>query len=104
MKGISDLKHRKLLAIALGIQGDVENVIDSEILCKLRGEFTDLNELHRQYKELLQQLEELVRDYEAKERTIRSEILSRALRKLAKNGQTGSDLRMFIASLNSCAH
>lgn len=104
MKGISDLKHQKLLAIALEIQGDVKHVIDSEVLRKLRGEFTNLNELYSQYRELLQQLEGLVRDYESKERAIRSKILSRSLRKLAKNGQTGADLRMVITSLNSCAH
>jgi DNA repair protein RadC len=104
MKGISNLKHQKLLAIALEIQGDVKHVIDSEVLRKLRGEFTNLNELYSQYRELLQQLEGLVRDYESKERAIRSKILSRSLRKLAKNGQTGADLRMVITSLNSCAH
>jgi len=103
MKGISDLKHRKLLAISLEIQGGVGS-IDSEVLYKLRTEFTNLNELYRQYLELLQHLEGLVRDYESKERTIRSEILSRSLRKLAKNGQTGADLRTIIISLNSCAH
>lgn len=104
MKGISDLKHRKLLAISLEIQGDVKHVVDSEVLYKLRREFTNLNELYRQYSELLQQLEGLVQDYETKERTIRSEILSRPLRKLAKNGKTGANLRMVITSLNSCAH
>ncbi|WP_104385575.1 hypothetical protein [Sphingobacterium sp. HMA12] len=104
MRGISDLKHRKLLAISLEIQGDVKHVVDSEVLYKLRREFTDLNELYRQYRELLQQLEGLVQDYETKERTIRSKILSRSLRKLAKTGQTGADLRMVITSLNSCAH
>lgn len=104
MKGISDLKHRKLLTISLEIQGDVKHVVDSEVLYKLRREFTNLDELYRQYRELLQQLEGLVQDYEMKERTIRSEILSRPLRKLAKNGQTGADLRMVITSLNSCAH
>ncbi|WP_333865451.1 hypothetical protein [Sphingobacterium sp.] len=104
MKGISNLKHRKLLAISLEIQGDAGNVIDSEMLYKVRTEFTDLNELYRQYLELLQQLEGLVREYESKERTIRSEILARSLRKLAKNGQTGAGLRKIIISLNSCAH
>ncbi|WP_313156251.1 hypothetical protein [Sphingobacterium multivorum] len=104
MKGISDFKHRKLLAISIEIQGDVVDIIDAEVISKLRGEFTNLNELYRQYRELLQQLERVVRDYETKERCIRSEILSRPLRKLAKNGQTGADLRMVINSLNSCAH
>ncbi|WP_294186739.1 hypothetical protein [uncultured Sphingobacterium sp.] len=104
MKGISDLKHRKLTTISLEIQGDVEHVIDSEVLYKLRAEFANLNELYRQYRELLKKLEGVVRDYESKERVIRSEILSRPLRKLAKNGQTGTDLREIISSLNSCAH
>ncbi|KKO92729.1 MULTISPECIES: hypothetical protein [Sphingobacterium] len=104
MRGISDLKHRKLLAISIKIQGEVVDVMDVEVLAKLRGEFANLNELYSQYRQLLQQLEGVVRDYETKERCIRSEILSRPLRKLAKNGQTGSSLRMVINSLNSCAH
>ncbi|WP_293886615.1 MULTISPECIES: hypothetical protein [unclassified Sphingobacterium] len=45
MRGISDLKHRKLLAISLEIQGDLKQVVDSEVLYKLRREFTNLNEL-----------------------------------------------------------
>ncbi|WP_343555774.1 hypothetical protein [Sphingobacterium sp.] len=104
MKGINAIKHRNLFAISLKIQGDVDHAIDAAALLALRNEMTELNELYRQYLELLQQLEGLVRDYESKERTIRSEILARSLRKLAKNGQTGADLRHIIISLNSCAH
>ncbi|MDR3009643.1 MAG: hypothetical protein LBV59_17040 [Sphingobacterium sp.] len=104
MKGINAIKHRNLFAISLKIQGDVDHAIDAAALLALRNEMAELNELYRQYRELLQQLEELVREYESKERTIRSEILSRPLRKLVKNGQTGADLRMLITSLNSCAH
>ena len=104
MKGINAIKHRNLFAISLKIQGDVDQSVDAAALLALRNEMAELNELYRQYLELLQQLEDIVQDYETKERTIRSEILSRPLRKLAKNGKTGANLRMVITSLNSCAH
>ncbi|MDF2478213.1 MAG: hypothetical protein K0S24_3696 [Sphingobacterium sp.] len=104
MKGINAIKHRNLFAISLKIQGDVDQSVDAAALLALRNEMAELNELYRQYLELLQQLEDIVQDYESKERAIRSKILSRSLRKLAKNGQTGADLRMVITSLNSCAH
>lgn len=104
MKGINAIKHRNLFAISLKIQGDVDQSVDAAALLALRNEMAELNELYRQYLELLQQLEVIVQDYETKERTIRSEILSRPLRKLAKNGKTGANLRMVITSLNSCAH
>ncbi|WP_336833302.1 hypothetical protein [Sphingobacterium siyangense] len=104
MKGINAIKHRNLFAISLKIQGDVDQSVDAAALLALRNEMAELNELYRQYLELLQQLEDIVQDYESKERTIRSKILSPSLRKLAKNGQIGADLSMIITSLNSCAH
>lgn len=103
MKGINDLKHRKLLALSLKIQGEVKHDIDAPVLFALRKELTELNELYSQYMEVLQQLQVLVREYEAKERNIRSGILSRSLRKLVRDGQTGVDLRTVINSFNSCA-
>lgn len=103
MKGINDLKHRKLLALSLKIQGEVKHDIDAAVLCTLGKELTDLNELYNQYLEVLQQLEVLVKEYEVKEHNIRSGILSRSLRKLVREGQTGVDLRTVINSFNSCA-
>ncbi|OJZ09744.1 MULTISPECIES: hypothetical protein [Sphingobacterium] len=104
MKGINAIKHRNLFAVSLKIQGGVDQSIDAAAPLALRNEMAELNELYRQYLELLQQLKGIVQEYESKERTIRSKILSPSLRKLAKNGQTGADLRMVINSLNSCAH
>lgn len=104
MKGINAIKHRNLFAVSLKIQGGVDQSIDAASPLALRNEMAELNELYRQYLELLQQLKGIVQEYESKERTIRSKILSPSLRKLAKNGQTGADLRMVINSLNSCAH
>lgn len=103
MKGINDLKHRKLLALSLNFQGEIKHDIDAAVLCALSKELTDLNELYSQYLKVLQQLEILVKDYEGKERNIRSGILSRSLRKLVREGQTGVALRTVVNSFNSCA-
>jgi prephenate dehydratase len=103
MKGINDLKHRKLLALSLKIQGEIKHDIDAAVLFALGKELNELNELYSQYLEVLQQLEVLVKEYEVKERNIRSGILSRSLRKLVREGQTGVVLRTVINSLNSCA-
>lgn len=103
MKGINDLKHRKLLALSLNFQGEIKHDIDAAVLFALGKELNDLNELYSQYQEVLQRLEILVKEYEVKERNIRSGILSRSLRKLVREGQTGVDLRTVINSFNSCA-
>lgn len=103
MKGINGLKHRELLTVSLKIQGQVKHDIDPSVLGVLQEEVAELDDLYRQYLETLNLLEATVRDYEMKEKMIRSRILARSIRKLVKSGQSIADMRMVVNSLNSCA-
>ncbi|WP_312791438.1 hypothetical protein [Sphingobacterium sp.] len=103
MKGINEIKHQRLLHLMIEMQYKLASDGEGVLINKLQAEGENLQALYLRYLKLLDEVGTVVKDYELKERQVRSGLLSKRIRMLSKRGGNDSPIASWISTINSCA-
>lgn len=103
MKGINEIKHQRLLHLMIEMQYKLASEGDEILIKKIQTEGENLKALYLRYLKLLDEIGTVVKDYELKERQVRSGLLSKHIRMLSKNSGNESPIASWISTINSCA-
>ena len=80
MKGINEIKHQRLFHLMIEMQYKLASDGEEVLINKLQAEGENLKALYLRYLKLLDEVGTVVKDYELKERQVRSGLLSKRIR------------------------
>ncbi|GAA4167386.1 hypothetical protein [Sphingobacterium ginsenosidimutans] len=103
MKGINEIKYQRLLHLMIEMQYKLASEDDEVLIKKLQAEGENLKALYLHYLKLLDEIGTVVKNYELKERQVRSGLLSKRIRLLSKRNGTESAIASWVSAINSCA-